>query len=341
MTRFSIDVNATKSQSTSIGSIAANLRDNSRRISSASANISQVMSGQSGTNVYASLSAAAQKLLTEAARMEDLGSALEHIAQAYERSDESAVELVKAAALTTSGTVAIPSKGSDDINGFIDGLIKTITKWVNDVISWITGGSSEGENPSEPHTPTIKEQEKAHDLAMQKEVFDLLKTDRFSKETWAKATVEERKQILMALVPAIAGVYGIHTPEHIVIKSLGANTRGSYSDKTDTVCINEDYLSQSDSYAITQTMIHEMRHAYQHEVVKNPENFTVSEETVAAWRDNFEPGHYRGVGREAPDGHRYTYEEYVTQPIEWDAKNFAKQYGDVEGHTPDYAGSWD
>lgn len=341
MTRFSIDVDAARSQSTSIGSIATSLRNNSKMIRNASANIAQVMSGQSAANVSVSLSAAAQRLLTEAAHMEDLGSALEHIAQAYQRADESAIELVKAASSSAPGAVVAPVDGADDVGSFISGLISTITKWVNDVINWISGGSGEGENPSEPHTPTIKEQEKAHDLAMQKEVFDLLKNDQFSKETWAKATVEQRKQILMALVPAIAGVYGIHTPEHIVIKSLGANTRGSYSDKTDTVCINEDYLSRPDSYAITQTMIHEMRHAYQHEVVKNPENFTVSEETVAAWRDNFEPGHYRGVGREAPDGHRYTYEEYVTQPIEWDAKNFAKQYGDVEGYTPDYAGSWD
>ena len=50
-----------------------------------------------------------------------------------------------------------------------------------------------------------------------------------------------------------------------------------------------------------------------------------------AWQKNFEPGGYYSGD---------DYAKYVQQPIEWDAKNFAKQYSDVEGYTPEYAGSW-
>lgn len=36
---------------------------------------------------------------------------------------------------------------------------------------------------------------------------------------------------------------------------------------------------------------------------------------------------------------KMAYEAYVSQAIEYDAKNFAEQYGDLAGITPEYEGS--
>jgi hypothetical protein len=98
--------------------------------------------------------------------------------------------------------------------------------------------------------------------------------------------------------------------------------------------INEDYLSRPDGYQIMQTMIHEMRHAYQHAAVRDPDSYTVSAETIKAWEENLKPGNYKSTSN------GYSYTEYVSQPVEWDAKNMAKQYSDVSGADPEYRGSW-
>ena len=82
---------------------------------------------------------------------------------------------------------------------------------------------------------------------------------------------------------------------------------------------------------VMRTMIHEMRHAYQHAVVNNPDKFNVSEETRKQWAANFND--YKSA---KTDG----YDAYVEQPIEYDAKRFAGQYQDIKGHTPTYAGTW-
>ncbi len=75
-----------------------------------------------------------------------------------------------------------------------------------------------------------------------------------------------------------------------------------------------------------------MRHAYQHYAVENPDKVTVSNETISAWKNNFANYVSPQTG--------CTFEEYVLQAVEWDAKNFAKQCEDVLGCNPKYAGSW-
>ena len=56
-------------------------------------------------------------------------------------------------------------------------------------------------------------------------------------------------------------------------------------------------------------------------------------ETIRQWKNNF--SNYKSTS----DGHT-TYSEYVSQPVEYDAKNFAKQFTDLSGAKPTYTGSW-
>jgi hypothetical protein len=81
-----------------------------------------------------------------------------------------------------------------------------------------------------------------------------------------------------------------------------------------------------------QTMIHEMRHAYQHRATENQRNAVVSQKTIDSWADNF--ANYKSMKN------GYSFEEYLSQSVEWDAKNFAKQLTDIVGIQPMYAGSW-
>lgn len=321
MSSFRIDTDATLACKDAIDVAETNLRRYSIRVSQASQTIGKVMSGASGQAVRASLSRASERLLDRAVRMDSLGNALLTIVRAYEDGDESATELVK--------SLAVPSVDGSSGNkeGSTEGIFTKTIKAIRDFIKWVISGVIPQKTPEQ----IAKEREKANDLAMQKAVFALRDEDRFSEKTWKKASLEERKQILREFVAALAVAMGIHEPGSVEFSVLDENTRGFYSYENDMVAINESYLTNKDSYAITQTVIHEMRHAYQHEVVDHPENFQVTEETVEAWRNNFD--NYRG-------SKEYGYDSYVTQPIEWDAKNFARQKRDVRHYKPDYAGSW-
>ena len=178
--------------------------------------------------------------------------------------------------------------------------------------------------------------EKKNDLYMQDQIFDLLDTEEYNKQTWLKASEKEKRQILISLYKKLIKIYGVDTAENLVFsKDLDDTTRGQYSHSTKTVTINQKYLSKADSYQVVYTMIHEMRHAYQHAAVDNPEKYKVSEETIRQWKHNQIPRNYKSTKK------GYTYPEYVSQPIEYDAKNFAKQSSDLSGANPEYKGSWD
>lgn len=200
--------------------------------------------------------------------------------------------------------------------------------WYEKLISWIKEvlGIKETELSAE------RKAEKKHDLYMQSEIFALLDTDRFSKSAWQSATVTERKRIMNEFMTEIALIMGISVCGSISFESFeNPNTRGMHTSDDNKIHINKDKLNRSDSYSLMQTLIHEMRHAYQHAAVENPENFNVSSETIEQWKENFKPGvYYRGED----------YQRYVSQPIEYDAKSFAKQNTDLFGTKPTYSGSW-
>lgn len=193
------------------------------------------------------------------------------------------------------------------------------------------------DNPfSTTYTPFefTREEEKKYDNTLREQVHNLLSRDAYSKSTWDSSSVEERQTILSNLLVDLNDTMGLNVKENIKFKSLGESTRGQYNDFNRRVTINIDRLSDysDDSYEIMQTMIHEMCHAYQHQAIRTPELYIVSKETLEQWDNNNK--HY--ISYNGKDN----YPEYVQQAIEWDAKNFAKQYDDIDDYTGDYAGSW-
>lgn len=66
------------------------------------------------------------------------------------------------------------------------------------------------------------------------------------------------------------------------------------------------------SYNLMGTITHELRHAYQHQAVDNPENFVVTEETIDVWETNFD--NYISPSTD--------FDLYQEQPVEVDAREF-------------------
>lgn len=179
------------------------------------------------------------------------------------------------------------------------------------------------------YTPITREEETTIDLEMQEEVQDLLNQERFSEETWRNASEDERRQMLQDLYDEVQRIMGTDAIEDLVFEELGENTNGSYNHGLRRIRLNSDKLGP-DNYALMKTVFHETRHAYQHETVDNPGSHGVSEGTRTIWEDNFDDYQSTSKGD--------TFEEYVQQPVEWDARGFADQ--DLEDFTPVYEGSW-
>lgn len=263
------------------------------------------------------------EILEEALMTENLGTALLHIAQTYEQYERTIVE----------NGMKQKSISEYVLESLRDATL-TIFKWLgidDDYYRELAGYKEYDEE---------RIQEKLMDEYMQSVVLDMLDSPQYSEETWNNAEVEERKEMLADFIVELNHIMGTNVVTDIIYEDMknadGSNSsrRGYYSHPASTITINENYLETTDlnSYMLMRTLIHEMRHAYQHAAIENPEDFLVSEETRKQWEYNFE--HYKSSGK---DG----YEAYVSQAIEYDAKSFAGQSGDLNGYTPEYAGSWD
>ncbi len=170
------------------------------------------------------------------------------------------------------------------------------------------------------------------DKALQERAHGLLQTEKYKKSTWQSLSVVERKDVLRKLLIDMNFVLGTNVSTDIDFFYEQSGSRGVYDKSSNSVKINEYILAKDSSYQLTQTIIHEMRHAYQRYSVTNEKNVLVSSQTIKAWEDNF--NNYKSPSSGS------TFEEYLSQPVEWDAKNFAKQYTDIMGINPEYEGSW-
>jgi hypothetical protein len=172
------------------------------------------------------------------------------------------------------------------------------------------------------------------DRSFQERVYGLLHTERYNQGTWRNLSVVERKDVLRNLLIDMNSIFGTDVSTDIDFFYEQSGSRGEYASSSNNVKINEFILAKDSSYQLMQTIIHEMRHAYQHHSVRNEKRVLVSSQTIKAWENNF--NNYKSPS------YGCTFEEYLSQPVEWDAKNFAKQYHDlmVMGIHPEYEGSW-
>lgn len=256
------------------------------------------------------------KLIEQAVKADSLGKALEYIAQQFERSEQAVREF-------TDGTVSAAT------------IVHEIQVLYTKILRAL--GLDKGyynRKAGDPAYQISKKQEKMMDHYLSDACAALRKEERFSEETWYKATPKEREQILRDYLVEVNKIMGTERPTLIIEKMEKESLMGSYNGDTNTIRINSPRLSDADSYRLMKTIVHESRHGYQHQACEHPEKFMVSKETLDQWRENFKPGNYKTAKSDGWDA-------YARQPVEWDAMNFAKQdYYTSQISGPDYAGSW-
>ena len=188
-----------------------------------------------------------------------------------------------------------------------------------------------------PNNPTTPEIQKRMDHHMQTNALRLRQTGSSSEEAWDRLgqDVEGKKCLLKGLLINVNTILGTNVAGEIeYFRDESLRTRGYYNPETNRVYINECFLTADYGYQVSKTVIHEMRHAYQKYAIMHPERVLVSRETIEAWAGNQPPLNYKSMNA------GYTFEEYVGQPVEWDAKSFAGQHMDLRGASPEHRGSW-
>ncbi len=181
--------------------------------------------------------------------------------------------------------------------------------------------------------PYIKEQEGVLYELQKTQTIGKLQTlfleEKYQREHWCEALPKERGDILEDLFRDLNEIYGIQVAD-IRFESIeskpGIVTYGRleyYNMEEDPymrMLVNDDLLSTEEYYDYAMnTMLHEMRHGYQHAVINHPERYRVPDVVILEWADNFD--HYIRAKED--------YDGYINQSVEADARAFADQVIDM------------
>lgn len=101
----------------------------------------------------------------------------------------------------------------------------------------------------------------------------------------------------------------------LVFRDLDPRNMGAYNPEDNTITLNSRLLWQDNPEELMKTVLHESRHVYQQYAVDHPDKVSVSEEKLSIWQEN--------VDNYIPA--EFDYEEYVNQPIEVDAEEYANK----------------
>jgi hypothetical protein len=147
-------------------------------------------------------------------------------------------------------------------------------------------------------------------------------------ERWAQLTDAERKAIIDQKIEELAEEYGVEVEDIIWDDTMSGN--GSWSESEKAVRLNPDRLDDPD---LLHTVAHEMRHARQHEAIRDENDWQfwweddpfdehkedgITEEQTEEWEENFDD--YKSP---SPD-----YDAYYNQPVEVDARKTGREYLD-------------
>lgn len=142
---------------------------------------------------------------------------------------------------------------------------------------------------------------------------------KYSRTRWVFSSPDKRKQIIRDMLAELAPIYGITAPSLTIgpeeDPTPGYVTGGYFDPDSNSIWINEDFfehgfIGRDDA---VHTLLHEMRHAYQYDVINHPENYDYDESTVNQWRADY----YGYISAEDD------FDAYDRQPIETDADGFA------------------
>jgi hypothetical protein len=133
---------------------------------------------------------------------------------------------------------------------------------------------------------------------------------------WQQMSYGERIEALQAKVGTVA-THDQQTQPATVYSDKGLDTsvRGRFDPDTNSIRLNPDLLGQETPYAAMETLFHEYRHSYQQFVANERPDLAESPQQLEDFQKNTQA--YIRSGTD--------YTMYRSQPIEVDARNYARQ----------------
>lgn len=213
---------------------------------------------------------------------------------------------------------------------------------VNDIVKPLEDNSletNESTNDSQENLEALQSRlettEIVTDLEMAEGIADYLENvEEIKFENWSKLSLEQKTEVLNRIEQHIASIE--HRPAlKVELELMKPKTLGYQSASEHKIALNSMYVASNNPgihREVLDTIIHEGRHAYQHYNV-DVKNIHESGAEVATWRENFyDPKYqyYRSTGQKIiipyNDGSRHDvdFRLYYYQPVEIDARNFAK-----------------
>ena len=195
--------------------------------------------------------------------------------------------------------------------------------------------SGETEGNIESLQSKLETTEIVTDLEMVEGIADYLETvEDIKYENWCKLSLEQKKDVLNRIEQHVAGIEH-RPPLRVDIEEMKPRTLGYQSASQHKIALNSLYVNSNNPNVhreVIDTILHEGRHAYQHYNV-DVKCIHESAAEVATWRENFydpEYKYYQSTGQRIMirynDGsvHNVDFRLYYQQPVETDARNFAK-----------------
>jgi len=144
-------------------------------------------------------------------------------------------------------------------------------------------------------------------------VASLSELEELRPEVWSQLEQPERLEVLQDVESRAAEVQG-RPAVPITSREMEPGCFGGYA-RGEGIALSEEHLMSDDIGEITDTVIHEGRHAYQDHAIQNP-GFAPDEGLVATWRENWDS--YLSA-------EEYGQELYESQPIEADAWGYSQR----------------
>lgn len=147
----------------------------------------------------------------------------------------------------------------------------------------------------------------------------LSRLKEFNPQNWEALSLEAKHELMRELVKDVGDRLGLPVLPSLVVQERDNGEQGWYDEKTRTIGITAEILN--DPKELVDTLMHELRHAYQHYRVEQLQNF--DDARYAVGFENYiapVPLPYRGT---------LFFEDYRNQFVEAEARAFAKLFTEV------------
>lgn len=144
---------------------------------------------------------------------------------------------------------------------------------------------------------------------------------QLQEEIWCGLTIEEKLNVLQIVADIERNYLGITNEINVGAANLEEHTLGCYRDSTHQIVISVDSLLKDPADVVLDTLLHEVRHCYQHRLAEVYQN---ASDELKELRIFEEASLYASEFASYVDGDE-DYHSYYTQDCEVDAREYSQE----------------